>query len=54
MSEPYFVSDSLKQGCVLAPILFILIFFAMLTDGFRGGDLGIGIGYQTQEASGKT
>ena len=42
-SEPFNVTNGVKQGRVLAPSLFILMFSAMLTDAFRDGDIGIGI-----------
>lgn len=42
-SEPFSVSNGVKQGCVLAPTLFSLMFSAMLTDAFAGTDIGIGI-----------
>ena len=34
-SEPFPVTNSVKMGCVLAPSLFSLMFYAMLTDAFR-------------------
>ena len=46
-SEPFPVSNGVKQGCVLAPTLFSLLFSAMLTDAFRDGDIGIDIMYRT-------
>ncbi|XP_076469457.1 uncharacterized protein LOC143299851 [Babylonia areolata] len=46
-SEPFPVSNGVKQGCVLAPTLFSLMFSALLTDAFRDADVGIGIGYHT-------
>ena len=45
MSEPFPVSNGMKQGCVLAPKLFSVMFSAMLTDAFKDGDVGIGIRY---------
>ena len=42
-SEPFLVSNGVKQGCVLAPTLFSLMFSAMLTDAFTDTDIGIGI-----------
>ena len=35
-SDPFPVSNGVKQGCVLAPTLFSLMFSAMLTDAFAG------------------
>ena len=46
-SEPFPVSSGVKQGCVLAPTLFSLMFSAMLTDAFRDGDVGIDLRYRT-------
>ena len=46
VSEPFQVSNGVKQGCVLAPTLFSMMFSAMLTDAFSGTDLGIGIRYR--------
>ena len=37
-SEPFPVTNGVKQGCVLAPSLFSLMFSAMLTDAFKDGD----------------
>ena len=42
-SEPFLVSNGVKQDCVLAPTLFSLMFSAMLTDAFADTDIGIGI-----------
>ena len=42
-SEPFLVSNEVKQGCVLASTLFSLMFSAMLTDAFADTDIGIGI-----------
>jgi hypothetical protein len=47
MSEHFPVSNGVKQGCVLAPTLFSLMFSAMLTDAFRDGDIGIGVRFRT-------
>ena len=35
-SQPIYVSIRVKQGCVLAPTFFSLMFSAMLTDAFYG------------------
>ena len=42
-SEPFLVSNGVKQGCVLAPTL---MFSAMLTDAFADTNIGIGIKYR--------
>ena len=42
-SKPFLVSNGVKQGCVLAPMLFSLMFFAMMTDAFINTDIVIGI-----------
>ena len=46
-SEPFEVSNGVKQGCVLAPTLFSIMFSAMLTEAFRDSDPGIPINYRT-------
>ena len=33
-SEPFLVTSGVKQGCVMAPTLFSMMFSAMLTDAF--------------------
>ena len=40
-SEPFLVTNSVKQGCVLVPPLFSMLFSAMLTDAFLNGDIGL-------------
>ena len=40
-SEPFPVTNGVKQGCVLAPTLFSMLFSAMLTDAFADEDVGI-------------
>ena len=37
-SEALPVTDSVKQGCVLAPTLFSMMFTAILTEAFQNGD----------------
>ena len=44
--DPFQVTNGVKQGCVLAPTLFSLMFSAMLTDAFRESDSGISITYR--------
>ena len=51
-SNPFPISNGVKQGCVLAPTLFSLMFPAMLTDAFRDADVGIGIKEASSENQG--
>ena len=44
-SDPFPVTNGVKQGCVLASTLFSMMFSAMLTDAFQDGDYGIPIRY---------
>ena len=46
-SEPFPVSNGVKQGCVLAPTLFSMVFSAMLSDAFRDCESGINIRYRS-------
>ena len=48
-SEAFPVSNGDKQGCVLAPTLFSLMFAAMLTGAFRESKSGINIKFRTDE-----
>ena len=41
ISDPFPVTNGVKQGCVLATTLFRMMFSAMLTDAFQDGDNGI-------------
>ena len=43
-SDPFPVTNGVKQGCVLASTLFSMMFSAMLTDAFQDGDNGILLG----------
>ena len=45
-SDPFPVTNGVKQGCVLAPTLFSMMFFAILTATFQDGDNGIPIRYR--------
>ena len=45
-SDPFPVTNGVKQGCVLASILFSMMFSAMLTDAFQDVDNGIPIRYR--------
>ena len=44
-SDPFPVTNGVKQGCVLAPTLFSMMCSAMLTAAFLDGDNGIPIWY---------
>ncbi|XP_034620471.1 uncharacterized protein LOC117874448 [Trachemys scripta elegans] len=46
-SEPFPVARVVKQGCVLVPTLFSMIFSSMLIDAFCDCDTRIGIRYRT-------
>ncbi|BHF83734.1 hypothetical protein SprV_0902688000 [Sparganum proliferum] len=52
VSEAFAVTNGVKQGCVLAPTLFSLMFSAMLMDAYRDERPGIRIGYRTDEDGG--
>ena len=45
-SEPFMVTNRVKQGCVMALTLFTIIFSAMLTDAFQDVDAGFPIRYR--------
>ena len=45
-SDPFTATNGVKQGCVLASILFSMMFSAMLTDAFQDGDNSIPIRYR--------
>nr|VZI49017.1 unnamed protein product [Spirometra erinaceieuropaei] len=47
VSEAFAVTNGVKQGCVLAPTLFSLMFSAMLMDAYRDERSGIRIAYRT-------
>ncbi|BHF64650.1 hypothetical protein SprV_0200765600 [Sparganum proliferum] len=47
VSEAFAVTKGVKQGCVLAPALFSLMFSAMLIDAYRDERPGIRIAYRT-------
>ena len=42
-SDPFPVTNGVKQGCVLTQTLFSMMFSAMLTAAFQDGDNGISI-----------
>ncbi|VDL96534.1 unnamed protein product [Schistocephalus solidus] len=45
--EAFAVTNGVKQGCVLAPALFSLMFSTMLMDAYREKQPGIRITYRT-------
>ena len=46
-SEPFSVTNGTKQGCVMAPLLFRLVFSAMLYGAFHDHDVGALIRFRT-------
>ncbi|BHF65057.1 hypothetical protein SprV_0200806600 [Sparganum proliferum] len=46
--EAFAVTNGVKQGCVLAPILFSLLSSAMLMGAYRDERPGIRIAYRTE------
>ena len=49
ISEPFSVTNGIKQGCVLAPTLFSIFLSAMLDDAFR--DMGDGVYIQSRQSA---
>ncbi|CAJ0938707.1 unnamed protein product [Ranitomeya imitator] len=47
VSEAFPVTNSVKQGCVLAPTLFSMLFSAMLSDAFNNCEDGTQVRYRT-------
>ena len=45
-SDPFTVTNGVKQGCVLASTLFSKTFSAMLTDAFQDDDNGTPFRYR--------
>ena len=45
-SEPFEVTNGVKQVCVMAPTLFSMMFSAMLMDTFQDSDTGFPIRYR--------
>ena len=45
-SEPFPVTNRVKQCCILAPTLFSIMFAAILTDAFQDYDAGFSIRYR--------
>ena len=46
ITEPFPVTNGVKQGCVMAPTMFSMMFSAMLTDAFQDVDAGFPIRYR--------
>ena len=45
-SDPFHVTNGVKQGCVLASALFSMMFSVMLADAFQDGENSIPIRYR--------
>ena len=45
-SEPFKLTNGVKQGCVMTPTLFSMMFSAMLVDAFQDSDTGFPIRYR--------
>ena len=45
-SEPFEVTNVVKQGCVMAPTLFSMMFSAMLMDAFQESNTGFPVRYR--------
>lgn len=46
LSDPFPITNGVKQGCVLAPTLFSMVFSAMLQDSFQNYNTGINFIYR--------
>uniref|UniRef100_A0A8C5PLD5 Reverse transcriptase n=1 Tax=Leptobrachium leishanense TaxID=445787 RepID=A0A8C5PLD5_9ANUR len=46
-SKAFPVTNGVKQGCVLAPTLFSIMFSAMLSEAFQSTSLGVSLRYRT-------
>lgn len=46
-SEPFTVTNGVKQGCVLAPTLFSILFAVMIRNAFREESAGVYLRYRT-------
>ena len=49
VSEPFSVTNGVKQGCVVAPTLFYIFLSSMLDEAFR--DMGDGIYIQSRQSA---
>ena len=45
-SEPFEVTNGVKQGCFMAPTLFSMMFSAILKNVFQDSDIGFPIRYR--------
>ncbi|BFZ17197.1 hypothetical protein BsWGS_20236 [Bradybaena similaris] len=56
-SESFNVTNGVKQGCILAPTLFSMMFAAMLTEAFNDTNAGVKVQYRSdgdnQEVTGE-
>ena len=48
-TEPFPVTSGVKQGCILAPTLFSMMFSAMLTDAFQDCDDDFPVRYRLDD-----
>jgi hypothetical protein len=46
LSDPFSISNGVKQGCVLAPTLFSILFSALLSDAFVNSNDGVYVRYR--------
>ena len=46
VSEPFEVTNGVKQGCVMAPTRFSMMFSVLLMDAFQDSDTGFPIRYR--------
>ena len=48
-TEPFSLTNGVKQGCVMAPTLFSMVFSAILTDAFQDVDAGFPISWHVTQ-----